>query len=287
MTPAVGGRWFAARRLLRRPRLRWEIVPLLWIVLVVAAAVVPGLFTDIAPHDQSLAERFLPPLSAGHLLGTDGLGRDVLARVVYGARASVLVAVATLGLSAVLGTAIGLISGVLGGWVDAALMRLTDTVLAMPMLLFALFLVIVLGPSTTNVVIAIGVLAWARYARVIRGETLVIREQDYVALSRISGASTLRILARHILPNAMPALLVLVTLQVGWVVVVEASLSFLGAGVPPPAPSWGGMVADGRTVLVTSWWVSAVPGIVILLLVASVNTLGDRLRDRLDPALDR
>jgi peptide/nickel transport system permease protein len=256
------------------------------IVALVLAALAPGLFTDVSPFEQSLSARLTPPLTDGHLLGTDGLGRDVFARIVHGARATVVVAVSSLVISAGIGTLVGLVSGLFGGWLDAVLMRLTDTVLALPMILFALFLVILFGPSITNVVIAIGVLAWARYARVIRGETLVVRQQDYVAQARISGISRPRIVLRHLLPNVAPAILVLVTLQVGWVVLVEATLSFLGAGVPPPQPSWGGMVADGRQLMTSAWWVAGFPGIAILILVTSLNTLGDRVRDHFDPMLD-
>ena len=250
------------------------------------AAAVPSIFTSVSPYEQSLSTRLLPPLSEGHLLGTDTLGRDIFARVVYGARATVIVALSSLIVSAVIGTAIGLLAGLRGGWVDALLMRITDTVLALPMILFALFLVILFGPSIFNVVIAIGLLAWARFARIIRGETLVVREQAYVDQARISGVSEARIIIRHLLPNVAPAMLVLVTLQMGWVVLVEATLSFLGAGVPPPSPSWGGMVADGRQVMLNAAWIAAVPGTAILLLVMSLNVLGDRIRDHYDPMLD-
>lgn len=219
------------------------------------------------------------------MLGTDGLGRDVYARLVYGARPTVLVATAALLLSACIGVAVGMVAGMSGTWLDRFLMRLTDTILSLPLILLSLFLVILLGPSISNVIFAIGVLAWARYARVVRAETLVINNTDYVSHARLSGVSGTKILLQHLFPNVMPVVVVLVTLQVGWVVMVEASLSFLGAGVPPPDPSWGGMVAEGRDVMLTAWWVSAVPGTLILTVIVALNTLGDALRDLYDPAL--
>jgi peptide/nickel transport system permease protein len=249
------------------------------------AAIVPSLLTSIDPYHQVLGDRLRPPGWGGHLLGTDGLGRDVYARLVYGARPTVLVATAALALSAGIGVAVGMFAGMSGRWIDRFLMRLTDTVLSLPLILLSLFLVILLGPSILNVIFAIGVLAWARYARVVRAETMVINNTEYVSHARLSGVSRTRILLQHLFPNVLPVVVVLVTLQVGWVVMVEASLSFLGAGVPPPDPSWGGMVAEGRNVMLTAWWVSAVPGVVILMVIVAFNWLGDSLRDRYDPAL--
>lgn len=264
---------------------RWQAIPILWLLIVVAAAAFPSLFTSANPYAQALSERLQPLGTSGHLLGTDGLGRDVYARLVYGARPTVMVATAGLLLSASIGVTVGMVAGMSGRWIDRLLMRVTDTVLSLPLILLSLFLVILLGPSITNVILAIGVLAWARYARVVRAETLVINNTDFVSHARLSGVSRTRILLQHLFPNVSPVVVVLVTLQVGWVVMVEASLSFLGAGVPPPDPSWGGMVAEGRNVMLTSWWVSAVPGTMILTVIVALNTLGDSLRDSYDPTL--
>lgn len=272
--------WKSGRRLLR-----WQTGPVLWLLLVLLAAVFPSLFTTSDPYQQVLTNRLAQPGSDGHFLGTDGLGRDVYARLVYGARPTVLVATAALLVSASIGLTVGMVAAMSGSWVDRFLMRLTDTILSLPLILLSLFLVILLGPSITNVILAIGALAWARYARVIRAEALVVNGTEYVSHARISGVSRLRIFFQHLFPNVLPVIVVLVTLQVGWVVMVEASLSFLGAGVPPPDPSWGGMVADGRNVMLTAWWVSAVPGLMILTVIVALNSLGDSLRDRYDPSL--
>lgn len=262
-----------------------QAIPIVWLLIVIAAAVFPSLFTTTDPYHQVLTDRLQSPGTNGHLLGTEGLGRDVYARLVYGARPTVLVATAALFLSASIGVTIGMVAGISGAWMDRFLMRLTDTILALPLILLSLFLVMLLGPSIANVIFAIGLLAWARYARVVRAETLVINSTDYVSHARLSGVSGTKILLQHLFPNVLPVVVVLVTLQVGWVVMVEASLSFLGAGVPPPDPSWGGMVAEGRNVMLTAWWVSAVPGAMILTVIVALNTLSDALRDHYDPAL--
>lgn len=270
-----------------RERFRWELVPLAVIAIFVLMAIAPQWMADGNPFKQNVTGRLQPPLSPGHVLGTDGLGRDLYARLVYGARPTFIVAAAALTMSAAVGLIVGLTAGLAGGRVDAVLMRITDAVISLPLILFALFLVIVLGPSMMNVVIAIGALVWARYARIIRGESLVVRQQDYVRYAQISGVSFGRIILRHVLPNVGPSILILATLQVGWVILTEASLSFLGAGIPPPEPSWGSIVASGREVVRIAWWVVAFPGLAIVLLVTCVNVLGDSLRDRIDPRLGR
>ncbi len=269
----------------RRCRVVSRGIPIVWLAVVILAALFPSLFTTTDPYRQILTDRLLPPGAGSHVLGTDGLGRDVYARLIYGARPTVMVATAALLLSAGIGVSVGMVAGMSGTWLDRFLMRLTDTILSLPLILISLFLVILLGPSISNVILAIGVLAWARYARVVRAETLVVNGTDYVSHARLSGVSGAKILLQHLLPNVLPVVVVLVTLQVGWVVMVEASLSFLGAGVPPPDPSWGGMVAEGRNVMLSAWWVSAVPGTVILTVIVALNTLGDAIRDQYDPAL--
>ena len=241
------------------------------------------------PLKGSLRARLEPPLWAGgtseHILGTDRLGRDMLARIVAGARISLTVCVVVIAIAGTIGTAIGTLSGYIGGWLDRLLMRLVDLALSLPVILLALLIGAVSGPSFGNIVLVISLVLWSQYARMARGETLRVKNEDYVDLARTSGLNHWQIITRHILPNIAPALIVVATLQVGVVIVLEASLSFLGVGVPPPYPSWGSMVADGRSYVVTAWWVSLFPGIAILLVVMAVNIVGDALTDRINPGL--
>jgi len=235
-------------------------------------------------------ERNLPPAwseggSTKYLLGTDHLGRDLLTRVIYGARISLIVAVTTLGVGATIGVAAGLVAGWYGRWVDELMMRLVDIKLAIPTILLALVLVLALGQSFTIIVAVIALAIWPRFARNVRGEVLRLKTMDYVSLAKIAGASTPRILLFHILPGVVNTLIVLATLEVGIVILLEATLSFLGAGVPPPTPAWGSMVADGRDRLAVAWWISTMPGLAIMLVVVSLNLFGDWLRDTLDPRL--
>jgi peptide/nickel transport system permease protein len=221
----------------------------------------------------------------GYLLGTDPLGRDILSRVMHGARASLLVALLSIGFAAVAGTALGLLSGYAGGWLDALIMRTVDVVLTFPVILLALVFVVTLGPSLWVVTAILGLVLWSRFARLVRGEVLSWKEREFVAYARSVGASPLRIACVHVLPNIVNSVVVLVTLQVGFAIVVEASLSFLGAGVPPPAPTWGGMIASGRAYVETAWWLVVFPGLAVALTVTSFNLFGDWLRDTLDPTL--
>lgn len=283
----------------RRMRLWKGVVGLLWSplglpVFILVALVFVAVFAPwLAPHSpvqSDITVRLNPPawMDGGdprYLLGTDRFGRDILSRIIFGSRVSLIVSLLAIFLSGSIGTVVGLVSGYYGGWVDSALMRLTDIGLSIPMLLIAILLAVVLGPSFENVIVVIGLLLWPRYARQIRGETLSIKEQDFVATARVAGCSDWRIMWVHIFPNVVPTLLVLATLQVGFVILLEASLSFLGVGVPPPQPSWGSIVAEGRQYIATQWWISVLPGIAILLTVLSLNTFGDWVRDRLDPKL--
>ncbi len=269
---------------------RVPLIPLAIIVIIVFTSIFAPLLTSHSTTKPSLADRLTPPVwqeggTWEHPLGTDALGRDLGTRLMYGGRVSLMVAMLTLLIGGGIGTAIGLISGYFGGRIDAVLMRSADSTLAFPIILFAILLVVAIGPNTGNVILAIALVLWARYARVIRGEVLSLKERDFIARARVAGCSHLRIVVFHLFPNTVNTLLVLLTLQVGWVIIVEASLSFLGAGIPPPTPAWGSMVSSGREYVDTAWWVSALPGVAIMLAVVAFNLFGDWLRDTLDPKL--
>jgi peptide/nickel transport system permease protein len=272
------------------PRGRPPVVSLAIIGVFVLVGIFAPLLSPADPYEQTLRLRFRPPVwedrgSWAHPLGTDRLGRDVLTRIMWGSRISLAAGVLTVLLASAVGAAIGLVAGYYGGRIDAGLMRVTDATLSFPVILLALILAVTVGPSFTNVVIAIAVILWARYARVIRSQVLTLMELDFIAQARLAGAGGWRIITRHLLPNTLNTLVVLVTLQVGYVIIVEASLSFLGAGIPPPTPAWGSMIAEGRDVVTSAWWVSMFPGLAILLVVLAFNLLGDWLRDTLDPKL--
>jgi len=269
---------------------RLPLVPIGIIGVFVLVAFLAPLLSPADPYEQSLRLRFRPPVweergSWAHPLGTDRLGRDMLARIMYGSRVSLAVGALAVLLASAIGAAVGLVAGFYGGRVDAVLMRVTDATLSFPTILLALILAVTIGPSFTNVVIAIAVILWARYARVIRGQVLTLMALDFIAQARLAGASAWRIITRHLLPNTLNTLVVLITLQVGYVIIVEASLSFLGAGIPPPTPAWGSMIAEGRDFVTSAWWVSFLPGLAIMLVVLAFNLLGDWLRDTLDPKL--
>ena len=220
-----------------------------------------------------------------YLLGTDDLGRDILSRIIYGARISLIIAAVTLGIGGAIGTGLGLIAGYFGGLIDELLMRVVDIFLALPLVLVALVLVVAVGQSFFLTTMVLVLFIWVRFARQIRGEVLQLKTMDYVSLAKVAGASTPRILFVHLFPGVVNTLIVVATLQVSIVILVESTLSFLGAGVPPPTPAWGSMVADGRDFLADAWWISTMPGVAILLTVLSLNLFGDWLRDRLDPKL--
>jgi peptide/nickel transport system permease protein len=274
------------------PRFRdWPpLVPLVIVGLFVGCAVLAPLIVPYSPIEGTLTDRLKPPIGmAGstldHLLGTDRQGRDTLSRLIFGARISLSVSLLGILITGTIGTCVGLIAGFLGGWVDILLMRLVDISLSLPGILMALLLAVVFRASLANVVLVVAFILWPSYARLTRGETLALKQQDFVALARVAGCSNRTIMQRHILPNIAPSILVLATLHVGFVIVLEAALSFLGVGVPPPTPSWGVMVADGRGLIETAWWISILPGVAILVTVISINILGDWVRDRLDPKL--
>lgn len=265
-------------------------MPLLIVAALVVAAVLASWIAPYGSNEQDLYGKLQPGFWADewngdHLLGSDSLGRDILSRVIYGSRISLTLSLLAIVFSGFVGTAVGLISAYYGGIVDSILMRLADIGLSLPQILIAVVLAAVMGASYLNVILIIGLLLWPRYARQIRGEALAIKAQDFVALARVAGCSQLRIMIKHFLPNVIPTLLVLATLQVGYVIILESSLSFLGVGIPPPLPAWGLMVADGKGYLQGAWWISVFPGIAIVLVVLALNLLGDWMRDRLDPKL--
>jgi peptide/nickel transport system permease protein len=256
-------------------------------LFILTAALAP-LLAPADPMAGSLENRLAPPAwieggSLQHILGADDLGRDILSRLIYGAQVSLAVsALAILG-AGVAGTAIGMIAGYFGGWTDRIIMRIVDLALSFPIIMLALLFAALFGPSLVNIIIVLVMVLWSPYARMARGETLRVKKLDYVDLARTAGASHPAIIWRHILPNISGALIVLATLQVGTVIVLEASLSFLGVGVPPPTPSWGSMVADGRNFIASAWWVSLIPGLAVLVVVLTANMLGDALADFLNP----
>jgi peptide/nickel transport system permease protein len=261
---------------------------------IIALAVVIAFLADVvAPKDPlgiDPGNAQLPPVFAAggtweFPLGTDRLGRDILSRIVLGTRLSLGVAAVALLIGAGTGTVLGLLAGYRGGWVDTLIMRVGDTFLAFPSILMALVLGVTVGPSFAVVVLVLGLVLWARFARLVRGEVLSWKQRDFVALARVAGAGGTYIVMRHIVPNLLNTLVVLCTLQVGWAIIVEASLTFLGAGIPPPTPSWGGMIAEGLNHIETAWWMSVMPGIAILLVVFAFNVVGDWARDVLDPQL--
>jgi len=281
------------------PRRRsWERrsnrVPWFSIFIVLFVLVLPALFADLITfHDPlrgNLADRLTPPFwmeggSWTYPLGTDKQGRDILTRIIYGARISLTVSSVTILIGAVVGSTLGLLAGFFGGWIDRFVSWLIDTFLSLPNVLLALVIVAAIGPSFVTIIVIIAITIWASFARQVRGETLSVRETEYVARAHVAGTPTWRILARHVLPNVANTLIVLATLQVGVVILEESSLSFIGAGIPRPNPSWGVMVADGRDQILISWWISFFPGLCILLVVLSLNLMGDWLRDFLDPKM--
>ncbi len=276
------------RRLIAR---RTALFGLIVVALVVLTAVAAPLLSPFDPIEQDLGDLRLkaPGFRDGsgriHPLGTDHLGRDLLARVIYGARPALLVGFAAVAISGLIGMAAGLISGYFGGRMDDVLMRLADIQLAFPFILLAIAVIGVLGPSLQTIIVVIGVSSWVVYARIVRGAVLTLREREFVQAALALGGGDGRVLLRHILPNVFTPWLVVATLDMARVIVIESALSFLGLGVQPPTPTWGGMLADGRVYISTAWWLATFPGLAILITVLGINLFGDGLRDTLDPRL--
>jgi len=280
-----------ARRILRDlVRNKAALLGLAVVLAVATSALAAPLIAPFDPLAQEIANRLKPPGWVGtevrlRLLGTDHLGRDILSRLIFGARISIIIGLSAVMLAGTLGTLIGLIAGYEGGRVDDLCMRLTDTMLAMRFILLALAVIAVLGPSLLNIIMVLGVTSWVSYARVVRAEVLTLRAREFVAAAQALGGGGLRIVLRHLLPNVLTPVIVIATLEVARMIILESALSFLGLGVQPPTPTWGGMLADGRAYLSTAWWLATFPGLCIMLSVLGINLLGDWLRDVLDPRL--
>lgn len=261
------------------------------VMLFVAGAILAPYLGLPSPTRSSLTSRMVAPTWTGmfspgaHPLGTDELGRDILSRILHGSRTTLLIAVGAVVLGGAVGTLLGIVAGYYRGTVDRILMRVVDIQLALPLMLLALLVVAAVGASTQNLVIILALTSWLRYARIIRGQVLALREREFILSAHAIGAGTWRIMIKHLLPNVMTPVLVIATLELARIIIMDAALSFLGLGVQPPSPSWGRMLADGRVYITTAWWIVTFPGLAILLTVLSVNLLGDWLRDYFDPKL--
>jgi len=273
----------------RFARAKLPTLGLLIVVIVMVDALVGRWLTPYDPMAQNIMKRLMPPLGVDggrlHLLGTEALGRDILSRLMVGAQVSMLVGFASVLVSGIVGVALGMIAGYDDRHIGRAIMALTDIQLAIPFLVLSIAVIAVLGPSLWNLILVLGLTNWVQYARVVRAECLTLRNREYVQAARALGASTPRILLRHLLPNVLPAVVVISSLLVARMILFESSLSFLGLGVPPSIPTWGGMISDGRNYMANAWWVAAMPGLAIFITVVAINLVGDRLRDMLDPRL--
>ena len=286
-TALVGG-----TRANNRARFRFRLIPGLPVAVFVVLAFTAIFASALTKYDPTVAALIdsmeSPSLTGGdtdHLLGTDLFGRDILSRLLHGTRIVLAVVGSVIFISTIVGVALGLYAGYTGGFWDAVIMRTVDITLSFPPILIGIVIAVTYEPSFTNVVVVISIFYWAMTARQIRAEALALKELDFVTYARIAGSSNIRIMYKHILPNVVPTILVFATLQVGIVILFEASLSFLGVGIPPPSPSWGVMIKDGREVIASAWWVSVFPGLAIVITVLATNSFGDWLRDRWDPRL--
>ncbi|MFC2025079.1 ABC transporter permease [Chloroflexota bacterium] len=284
-----------SQRKLKLSKLVAELKGLPWIPLIIILAILfvalfAPLITPHNPDEITLPQRLQPPAweeggSPEHLLGTDTLGRDLLTRIFYGARVSLIVVALVLSAGGMVGLSLGILAGYRKGIVGAIIMRVVDSLMAIPGFLMALVFAMSLQPGMKTIVIAIAITMWARFARVIRGEVLSVATRDYILQAKVAGCSPLRIMILHILPNIFNTFMIIISLNVGWVILIEASLSFLGVGIPPPTPSWGQMVSEGRGYITTAWWICFFPGLSLSLAVLAFNLFGDWLRDKLDPKL--
>jgi peptide/nickel transport system permease protein len=281
------GRWARLQSSLLRSRT--GVFGTVIVILVIVTAIFAPYLAPADPNQQNIMETLQPPSwldpDSDALLGTDYLGRDILSRIIYGARVSLIIGVSAVAIAGVLGATLGILAGFRGGWADAVIMRVADFQLAVPFIVLAIAVLGILGPSLRNIIIVLGVTGWVVYARVVRSEVLAVREMDYVTSARALGSSDGRIMVRHVLPNVAAPMIVISSLEVARMIISEAALSFLGLGVPPTTPSWGGMVADGRNYLQANWWIATFPGLAIVITVLGINLFGDWLRDALDPRM--
>ena len=269
-----------------RMRLPW--IPFTILTVLLVCTVFAPVLTPHDPGKSSILDSRTPPAQSWeHPLGTDVLGKDVLTRLIYGARTAMFISLVALGFGAFVGSALGLISGYRGGLVDAIIMRGADAALGFPTVLVAMIIVTILGAGIQNIILAVVLTVWARFARMVRGDVLGIKELDFVTFAKIAGLSTPMIIIRHVFPNTINTLMVVTSLLVGQVILLEASLSFLGLGLPPGAPAWGIMVSEGKDEILNVWWLSLFPGLAITVVVLAFNFFGDWLRDTLDPKLRR
>lgn len=261
---------------------------LIFLILTLIVAIAAPILVPMDPSTQNISGRLMPPgwvsdEGIKHLLGTDQLGRDVLSRVIYGSRVSIMVAVGAVFIGGAIGLIVGLVSGYAGGWVDSVLMRLVDMQLAFPFLLLALTMVTILGPSIMNVVLVLSITSWISYAKVVRSSVLSVKYLEFIEASKAAGTTRFLILFRQILPNIISPFIVVASFQVATLIIAESSLSFLGLGVPTSEPTWGAMLADGREYMTDAWWIAIYPGVMLMLVAMSANLFGDGLRDVLDP----
>lgn len=281
----------APRRRARGGKIRAvvNVAAVVALCIIIIVAVLAPVITSHDPEGGQLRNALQPPVWAGgtadHLLGTDQLGRDIFTRLVYGARVSLVVSIVAIALGGMIGTLVGMLAGFFGGRTENFLMRIVDVSLSLPVILIALIMAALDGPSFRNVIIVLALSGWAQYARQVRAETLVVRSRDFVHQSSSFGVGAPTVMRRHILPNVRDSIIIVASLQMATAVLLESSLSFVGVGIPPPTPAWGVMVADGASRLRDAWWVSFFPGAAIALLVISINVTGDWLREHLDPAL--
>lgn len=270
-----------------RPLLRdkWATGSVIFLLLIVLMALTANLFVPDTINSPNFGARLLPPLTDGHIAGTDQLGRDVFGRLVLGSRISLIVGFGTVFFALLIGIPIGIVAGYFGGWFDTILMRLVDVQLSFPFILLALVINAILGLGLRNILITLVIVGWIEYARIARGETLIVREREYIQAAHLMGAREWVVLFRHILPNITTPLIVIGTLQVARFIIAEASISFLGFGVQPPTPAWGSMVSEGLQFILSAWWLITFPGLLLALVALAVNITGDWLRDTLDPRI--
>jgi peptide/nickel transport system permease protein len=264
----------------------WLVIVSMGILLAIAfMAMAAPLVSPHDPYETNLSNRLLPPLSKGHLFGTDPMGRDLLSRVIYGTRISILVSLTAVFIAGLFGTFVGLLSGFYGGWPDRIVMRFVDVQLSFPFVILALTIAAILGPSLKNIIITLAVSNWVLYARLVRGEVLGIKQKQYIQAAFTIGLPSWRVIATNIFPNVAAPVIVLASLEVGRMIITEAAISFLGFGIQPPTAAWGNILAEGRDYMTTAWWLTVFPGLAIVITTLTVNQLGDWLREKLDPKL--